>query len=168
MPAPLTAILAPMATELALKAAKAIWAKMLWARDPVRVGHVERLIDALVADTARLARSLPESVIPSELDRLVARFSVDLQQEGIPVDQARQLTDTLRKQIQVTVIEPIDDNRRIHARLEALENENQTLAQQVAELTRRSESQEHAARRFSVLSGIMVIVLFLAIVLLRR
>jgi hypothetical protein len=32
-----------MATELALKAAKAIWAKMPWARDPVRVGHVEPL-----------------------------------------------------------------------------------------------------------------------------
>ena len=168
MPAPLTAILAPMATELALKAAKAIWAKMPWAKDPVRVGHVERLIDALVADTARLARSLPEPAIPSELDRLMARFSVDLQQEGIPVDQARQLTDTLRKQIQVTVIEPIDDNRRIHTRLECLERENQALIQQIADLTRRVESQDSAARRFSVLAGIMLIVLFIAIIVIRR
>jgi DNA-binding transcriptional MerR regulator len=168
MPAPLTAILAPMATELALKAAKAIWAKMPWAKDPVRVGHVERLIDALVADSARLARSLPEKAISSELDRLMARFSVDLQQEGIPVDQARQLTDTLRKQIQVTVIEPIDDNRRIHARLETLEAENQSLAQQIADLSRRAETYEKAGKNFAVIAGAMVIVLFVAIIALRR
>ena len=168
MPAPLAAILAPMATELALKAAKAIWAKMPWAKDPVRVGHVERLIDALVADTARLARSLPESAIPSELDRLMARFSVDLQQEGIPVDQARQLTDTLRQQIQVTVIEPIDDNRRIHARLESLEAENQSLAQQIADLNRRTQSYEKAGKNFALMAGAMVIVLFIAIIATRR
>jgi ABC-type transporter Mla subunit MlaD len=168
MPAPLTAILAPMATELALKAAKSIWAKMPWAKDPVRVGHVERLIDALVADTARLARSLPEKAISSELDRLMARFSVDLQQEGILVDQARQLTDTLRKQIQVTVIEPIDDNRRIHARLETLEAESQSLAQQIADLSRRAETYEKASKNFAVIAGAMVIVLFIAIIALRR
>jgi len=164
MPAPLASILAPMATELALKAAKAIWAKMPWAKDPIRVCHVERLIDALVADTARLARSLPESAIPSELDRLMARFSVDLQQEGIPVDQARQLTDTVRKQIQVTVIEPIDDNRRIQARLQTLENENQTLIQQTKDLTNHLAAQALMVKFLAALIALA----YLAIILTRR
>jgi uncharacterized protein (UPF0335 family) len=94
----------------------------------------------------------------------MARFSVDLQQEGIPVDQARQLTDTVRKQIQVTVIEPINDNRRIQARLQTLENENQTLIQQTKDLTKNLAAQ---ARMVKILAALIALA-DLAIFLTRR
>ena len=161
-----------VASEAVLKGAKALWAKMPWAKDPAKVDAVERLIDSLVADTARLARALPSDSVAPELDRLVIRFRQDLEAMKIPVEEARLLEQSVRRQVQSTVVDPIEEFRAVQRRLDTLEAENETQSHQLGESVKRLARLEKtldAIKTGCIVAGTLTLVsLILSILALRH
>ncbi|RYG32317.1 hypothetical protein EON81_20925 [bacterium] len=163
-----------IASDTVVRGVKTVWQKMPWAKDRAKVDEVERRISRLVDEAAQLARNLsPEAVAP-EMDRLLDRFAKDLVAEGIPAEQAKELRDSVRAQLRTSVLQPMEDVRRVQSRLEALEKDNGDLARRVVDLESRREEGKtdihrlHNMLMISIVLGTAGLVLALAAVLLRR
>ncbi|GEM_PF-4583222 len=126
--------------ERVLSAAKSAWSKSKWARDQSKVNAVERKIDTLTHETARLARNLAPEAVKAETDRLIARFERELEELGLTKEEAADLRKSVATQLETSVLEPITEARRLGARLEGLEKEN-------ADVAKRLEALEPLAAR---------------------
>ncbi|CAN5633645.1 hypothetical protein BH11ARM2_BH11ARM2_28230 [soil metagenome] len=163
-----------VASDTVIRSVKSAWTKMPWAKDRGKVDAVERRISRLVDEAAQLARNLSPEAISPETDRLLERFVKDLQAEGIPVNEATELRDSVRAQLRTSVLQPMEDARRMQSRIESLEKENTELGRRVADLeSRREEGKTDAHRQQSLLIATFVLgtaglVLALATLLLRR
>lgn len=120
----LKAVLDLVGAERVLKGAKQAWVKSRWARDLARVNAVERKIDDLSHEVARLARHLASEAIAPEVKRTLDRFERDLEELGLTKEEALELRKSVAEQLDTSVLEPIAEARRLQTRIEALEEEN--------------------------------------------
>lgn len=163
-----------IASDTVVRGVKSVWQKMPWAKDRAKVDAVERRIAKLVDEAAQLARNLSPEAVGPETDRLLDRFVKDLVAEGIPADQAKELRDSVRAELRTSVLQPLEDVRRVQTRLENLEKENVDLVRRLGDLeTRREEARnDHHRLQNLVLAAVILgtagLVLALAAVLIRR
>lgn len=148
-----------LGTERVLRVAKDAWAKSKWARDASKVNAVERKIDALTHETGRLARNLAPDAVKGETDRLIIRFEKELEELGLTADEAVELRKSVAIQIETSVLEPIAEARRLQARLERLEKENDDQAKRLAALEPLAERTVEAEKRATAASTLASIAL---------
>lgn len=119
----LKAVLDLVGAERVLKNVQKAWVKSRWARDAAKVNAVERKIDVLTHEVARLARHLALDAIPSEVKRTLDRFERDLEELGLTKEEAKELRISVAEQLDTSVLEPIAEARRLQHRMESLEAE---------------------------------------------
>jgi hypothetical protein len=143
----LAPILEGLAVDAVVRIGKSLLSRMPWAKDENRVGQVEARIRRLAAEATESTRHMSEDAIDSQIDRLFFQFQKDLGGFGLPDGQASEITETLRKELEVTVIAPARERRaaqtwmqEIEARVNAAESmieAQQTLANRLQEVERR-------------------------------
>lgn len=173
------AIMRALLTGAAADLLKTAVQKMPWAKDRNKVQYVERQIGLLVGKTANLARNLVPGGKSQQLERLLDEFYEDLVKEGISEADAKLVKESVRSQIDATVIQPLEDFSRIHSRLQVLEHENDEQGKQILSLAKRVETMEaEGLRRHRVEAmaigllisavGLSVVAILLATVMSKR
>jgi hypothetical protein len=173
----LKVVLDLVGAERVLRGAKSAWEKSRWAKDSAKVNAVERKIDTLSHEVARLARHLSSEAIAPETARMLDRFQVDLEELGLTKEEAIDLRRSVAVQIQSSVLEPVADARLLQDRMETLEAENLDLLRRVklleplAEKTSNSDSKSSAAQIFAVVALVLAATSIfgtLAVAIIRR
>ena len=149
LPAIFKLLVETAASDAIMKSVKKAWAKSRWAQDPGKVNSVERKIDELAHELGRLARNLAPDAVAPEVERRMARFERDLVELGVPEAEAKELRASVAIGLQTTVLEPIAEARRLQARIETLERENEAGERRLASLEplaiRLAEAERRAA-----------------------
>jgi hypothetical protein len=166
LPAALLTIITNSAPTFVIQGARYAWSKMPWAKDPRKVQSVERKIAVLVDEASELARSVPVEKMDAQLDRLLKGFHQDLLNEGIEGDDAERVLESVRAQVRATILHPLQDLSRIHARLEVLETEgleqNDRLQKLEAWREEALAQRTAAARQVQTLQVLVAVALSLA------
>ncbi len=152
----LKAVLDLVGAERVLKNVQKAWVKSRWARDASRVNAVERKIDTLSHEVARLARHLTLDSIPSEVKRTLERFERDLEELGLTKEEAKELRVSVAEQLDSSVLEPIAEARRLQNRMETLEAEALDATKRIVALeplaARTLEAEKRAAASQTIAS----------------
>jgi hypothetical protein len=113
MPIPVLApVLKDFAVDAALKAGRALWAQLPWAKDKSRVDAVEGRIRRLAAEATDLARNLTDESFETGIERLLTQFQRDVAGFGLTPKEAEELTSIEREQIRATILEPARERRQ--------------------------------------------------------
>lgn len=168
VPFALKTLLENVAADAVLKSAKAVWAKMPWAKNAQKVAWVERRIAGLLHEAGELARNLAPEAVPMQLDRLLDRFTQDLVAEGVSEEDAKLIRESVAKEVQVHVLNPLADLGRTQKRLETLEAETDELRRALSrtegELRRTESTAKELERNLARLGATANVALALAIV----
>lgn len=168
VPFALKTLLENVAADAVIKSAKAVWSKMPWAKNAQKVAWVERRIAGLLHEAGELARNLTPEAVPMQLDRLLDRFVQDLVAEGVTEDDAKQIRESVSKEVQVHVLNPLADLGRTQRRLETLESETEELRRSLnrteTEFRRAETSVRDLERTLATLRAVAFVALALAIV----
>ncbi len=168
-------VLIGLAGDFAVRTVRDFLRTRPWAKDEKKASYVEGHIRTLTADAASFVRSGLVGDDDRFLDPLLDRFKGDLVTNGIPPEDAIQITDQQRRILMMALVEPERNLSAQRARVARLEEELEALRTGQAEQVKALQgalATNHALLRqnlaLTMIGAISLVALVLSILALVR